>query len=294
VLGLVDEGRLSLDARLDTLLPRPLPDYGDVRGSANWGALAGDERWRRLTPRLLLSHRSGFANFGFLEPDGRLRFHFEPGARYGYSGDGYQLLQFALEQGLGLNVGAEMQRRVFDRLGMARTAMTWRADFADDLADGWTIDGTPEPHARRSRVRAAGSMDTTITDFARFAAAVARGDGLSPAMQTAWWAPQAPLTTATQFPTLQPELPAAQRRAGRHTGLGTILFDGPQGRGQYKGGHDERTGNTWVTLQRGGRGVVLLSNDVRAEPAYPGLVRAVLGDTGTPWDWEYGPQATGA
>ncbi len=28
---------------------------------------------------MLLTHSSGFANFGFLEPDGRLRIHFEPG-----------------------------------------------------------------------------------------------------------------------------------------------------------------------------------------------------------------------
>jgi hypothetical protein len=37
--------------------------------------------------------------------------------------------------------------------------------------------------------------------------------------------------------------------------------------------------------------VVLLSNDVRAEALFPDLVRFVLGETGVPWDWEYGPQS---
>lgn len=46
VLQLVDEGRLRLDAPVAELLPRPLPDYPDCAD------LAGDERWRALTPRI--------------------------------------------------------------------------------------------------------------------------------------------------------------------------------------------------------------------------------------------------
>jgi CubicO group peptidase (beta-lactamase class C family) len=38
------------------------------------------------------------------------------------SGEGIILLQFILETGLGLNVGDEMLRRVFDRFGMTRTS----------------------------------------------------------------------------------------------------------------------------------------------------------------------------
>lgn len=33
------------------------------------------------------------------------------------------LLQFVLETGLGLKIGDEMQRHVFDRFGMTRTSM---------------------------------------------------------------------------------------------------------------------------------------------------------------------------
>lgn len=115
-----------------------------------------------------------------MEPDGRLRFHFDPGTRYAYSGEGYILLQFVLERGLGLDVGAEMQRRVFDRFGMTNTSMMWRPDFAGNLADGWDAKGNVEPHDERSKVRAAGSMDTTIEDIARFVAGYVRGEGLSP------------------------------------------------------------------------------------------------------------------
>lgn len=291
VMQLVDEGRLGLDQSIAELLPRPLPDYPDAEDLyADYTPLKGDERWRKLTPRILLTHSSGFANFGFLEPDEKLRFHFDPGTRYAYSGDGLILLQFVLERGLGLDLGAEMQRRVFDRYGMTRTSMKWRADFRPNLADGWKADGSSEPHDERSSVRAAGSMDTTIGDFARFAAAYVRGEGLSAAAREELVRPQLPITTASQFPTLQPEANSASRIAGLAAGLGVVVFDGPQGRGFFKGGHNDLTGNMWVCLHQGRRCAVILSNDVRAEAAFPTLVRAMLGETGLPWQWEYGPQ----
>lgn len=294
VMQLAEEGKIDLDRSIADYLPQPLPSYGDAqitRAYARWSDLAGDERWRKLTPRILLNHASGFSNFGFLEPDGKLRFHFEPGARYAYSGDGLILLQFVIEKGLGLDLGAEMQRRVFDRFGMARTSMLWRADFAANLADGWTEDGAVEPHDERSRVRAAGSMDTTIADMARFAAAYVSGEGLSPAARRELTRPQLPITTRTQFPSLQPELPPAERRADLAAGLGVVVFEGPQGRGFYKGGHNDSTGNTWVCVERGRRCVVILANDVRAERAFPAIVAKFLGETGVPWTWEYGEKA---
>lgn len=286
VMQLVDEGRIGLDRPIADYLPRALPDYPDEDRYAPWSGLAGDERWRRLTPRLLLNHGSGFANFAFLEPDGRLRFHFDPGTRYAYSGDGIILLQFVLEKGLGLDVGAEMQRRVFDRFGMRDTSMSWRTDFAANLADGWTLDGEPRPHDERSRVRAAGSMDTTIADMARFAAGYVRGDGLSKASAEELVRPQLRITTASQFPTLQP--PVEHRRPDLAAGLGVVTFEGPDGAGFMKGGHDDITANTWVCVRKRRRCMLILSNDVRAEAAFPRLVEGTIGPTGMPWRWEYG------
>jgi hypothetical protein len=36
---------------------------------------------------------------------------------------------------------------------------------------------------------------------------------------------------------------------------------------------------------------LIFSNDVRAEAAFADLVKAILGDTGVPCDWEHGDQA---
>jgi CubicO group peptidase (beta-lactamase class C family) len=289
VMQLVEERKLDLDRPIAHYLPKPLPEYANEAGYGPWQHLAGDERWRVLTPRMLLTHSSGFANFAFVEPDGKLRFHFDPGARYAYSGEGLILLQFVLERGLGMQLGAEMQRRVFDRFGMKNTSMMWRPDFAANLADGWNADGKPEPHDQRSRVRAAGSMDTTINDMALFTAGFMRGEGLAPASRKEMLRPQLPVTTATQFPTLQAELPPASRHPNLAAGLGIVTFSGPQGAGFFKGGHNDSTGNMLVCLESRRRCVVLLANDVRAEAFFPCIVQRLLGETGMPWTWEYGP-----
>lgn len=287
-MQLVDEKKLELDKPVAAYLPQPLPDYGNPSAYGRWRDLKGDDRWRRITPRMILTHATGFANFSFLEPDGKLRIHFEPGTRYAYSGEGIILLQFAIEKGIGLEVGPELQRRLFDRHGMLDTSLIWRPSYAGNLADGWAVDGKTEPHDERSRVRAAGSMDTTITDMARFAQVLVNGEGLSAAAHDEMLRPQLPIRSRSQFPTLQGDAPAAERIDGLAAGLGLVTFTGPQGAGFYKGGHNETTGNSLVCLRGPRRCIVILANDVRAERAFPAIVRAALGETGVPYRWEYG------
>jgi CubicO group peptidase (beta-lactamase class C family) len=281
MMQLVDEGRLDLDASIEDLLPRPLPEYDDYHD------LADDARWRALTPRILLTHTSGFANFRWLEDDGRLRFHFDPGTRYGYSGEGFYIAQLALEEGLGLDVGREMQTRVFDRFGMTRTSMQWRADFRPDLADGFRADGTPEPHDERSSPSAAGSMDTAIDDQARLWAGIVRGDGLTPGSRAEMMRPQMPIASAHQFPTLAPDTNPGNAAIGLAAGLGLVTFQDARGTMWFKGGHNPWTGNMLICIESARRCLVLLSNDVRAERIYPELTRAILGPTTMPWNWEY-------
>ena len=299
VMQLVDQRKLSLDTPLKNYLDKPLPAYGpDPVFPDKYGPykdLADDSRWEKITPRMCLTHSTGFANFWFIEPDQKLRIHFEPGERYAYSGEGLILLQFTIEhgrqaRGLGVDVG-NLTNANFNRLQMTRTSLVWRKDFAANLADGWNDQGKPEEHDQRSKVRAAGSMDTTISDFSKFVAALVRGDGLSAASRAEMINPQLHIGTAHQFPSFVPDLPVKEQRKDLYAGLGVITFDGPQGRGFYKGGHDGQTANTMVCIETGQRCVAILANDVRAEAGFAGLVRFILGDTGVPYDWEYGDRA---
>jgi len=295
-MQLVDQGKLSLDTPIKDDLDQPLTAYGpdpvfpDKHGP--YPDLAGDPRWQKITPRMCLTHSTGFNNFWFIEPDQKLHIHFDPGTRFSYSGEGFILLQFVIEhgrkaQGLGLDVG-DLTKANFDRLGMTRTSLVWRPDFASNLADGWNDKGQPQEHDRRKKVRAAGSMDTTISDLPKFAAALVSGDGLTAASRAEMTKPQLHITTAHQFPTFGPELPVKEQRKDLAAGLGVVVFDGPQGHGFFKGGHDGQTANTMVCIEAGQRCVVILSNDVRAEAGFADLVHFILGDTGVPYDWEYG------
>jgi CubicO group peptidase (beta-lactamase class C family) len=299
VMGLVDQGKLRLDTPIKDDLDNPLPAYGpDPVFPDKYGPyknLAADPRWEKITPRMCLNHSTGFSNFWFIEPDQKLRIHFDPGTAFSYSGEGFILLQFAIEhgrkaQGLGLDVG-DLTKAIFDRLGMTRTSLVFRNGQDPNVADGWNDQGQPQPHEKRSKVRAAGSMNTTITDLSKFTAALVRGDGLSAASRAEITRPVFHIATASLFPMFLPDLPPAEQRKDLYSGLGVITFEGPQGRGFYKGGHDGQTANTMVCLESSQRCVLILSNDVRLEAGFADLVRFILGDTGVPYDWEYGDHA---
>ena len=78
VMTFVDDGLLELDTPLYKYLP-----YPDI---------AHDERYKKITARMVLSHRTGFPNWREDEEDKRLRLKFDPGTEYYYSGEGYQYL----------------------------------------------------------------------------------------------------------------------------------------------------------------------------------------------------------
>jgi hypothetical protein len=134
-------------------------------------------------------------------------------------------------------------------------------------------------------------MNTTISDLTKFAAALVRGDGLSAASRAEMTKPSLHITTAHQFPLFLPYLPVSEQRKDLFAGLGEVVFDGPQGHCFFKGGHDGQTANTLLCIEASQRCVLVLSNDVRSEAAFAKLVAFILGDTGVPYDWEYGDHA---
>lgn len=281
VMQLVGEGLIDLDRPIAAILPKPLPDY------PAYADLKDDERWRKLTLRMLLSQTSGFANFRGVD-GGKLKFHRDPGARYGYSAEGFRLAQFVIEQGLGLNVGAEMTRRLFTPLGMTRTSMTWREDFGANLAQGYGEDGKLIPHDQRENVSAAGSMDTTLADFSRLLAAVARGDAVPAKARSEMLRRQIAIDSPQQFPSLLEERTDRWASIGLGYGLGWGVFETPYGHAYFKEGHDDGTANYALCVDRDC--ILILSNSVRAERIITTLVNRLLGSVNLPAAWEgYAP-----
>lgn len=286
VMQLVDEGLVDLDRSIADYLPKPLPDYD------RWRDLEGDGRWRQLTMRILLSHRPGFTNFrwfdknGDYDRDGKLAFYFEPGSRYAYSGEGFLLAQFLLEEGLGLELGAEMQTRIFDRFDMPNTSMTWREDFRQNYAHNYSLTGENVRHRVWDEAGSAGSMDTTLDDWSTFLAAVVRGEGLSKSAKKEMIKSQIRIRSVTQFPTISEETTDAYDDIELGYGLGWGVFTTPRGHAFFKEGHDEGTANYALCIEDEGNCILLMSNSVRAEGIFKELVDRLFGETGLPWHWE--------
>lgn len=280
VMTLVDDGLVGLDVPIEDYLPKPLPEYEDYTDLTN------DPRWREWTLRTLLSHTSGLPNWRWFSDDQKLEILFEPGSRYAYSGEGIQIAQHTLEQGLGLDTNELMQERVFDRFNMVRTSMLWREDFRSNFARGYSETGENLGHNLRKSVRAAGSMDTTISDYASFLVGVLQGEGISTQSRSEMLGPQVAVTAKNQFPTQFPEDTDANRDIALSYGLGWGVFESNFGRAYFKEGHDDGTNNYALCLDEAKRCILILSNSSNGESMFLYLVDQLLGETGLPWEWE--------
>jgi len=198
-MELVGEGILDLDKPVYQYLPKPLPEY------PNYADLTNDSRYKRITARMLLSHTSGFANWRAFEEDRKLKIHFEPGSKYAYSGEGIDLLQLVVESIAKKPLEQLMQERVFQRLGMTRTSMVWQDRFESDYANGYDEYGRSLGPQKREKADAAGSMQTTIADFARFTQAVMESRLLRSKTREQMLSPQVQIISKHQFPTFSEE-----------------------------------------------------------------------------------------
>ena len=124
VLQLVGEGKLSLDDSVEQRLPGLVPN-GDkitIRQLLNHTSGLADFE---LNPRYLKPYLSG--NFGYYwAPRQLVRMGvsqkplFAPGTGYSYSNTNYVLAQLIVERVTGKTIGAELKRRIFQPLHLAR------------------------------------------------------------------------------------------------------------------------------------------------------------------------------
>ena len=75
---MAERGEIDLDRPLHEYLP-----FEDI---------AHDARYKKITARHVLTHRTGFPNWRADNEDGRLDIKFEPGSDFGYSGEGFEYL----------------------------------------------------------------------------------------------------------------------------------------------------------------------------------------------------------
>jgi CubicO group peptidase (beta-lactamase class C family) len=279
VMRLADEGVVDVDKPLYRYLPKPLPEY------SKYEDLRGDDRCKKLTLRILLSHTSGFPNWRAFEDDRKLKIHFEPGTRYAYSGEGIALAQFVVETVTGKSLTVLMEENLFRRLGMTRTGMVWRPEFESDFANGYDEYGRSLGPEKRSSPDAAGSMQTTLRDYAEFVSAVMRRSALSTAAAGKMFRPEVTIHSAHQFPSLAAETTTANDGIRLRYGMGWGLYSSPYGKAFFKEGHDEGWRHLALCFNNGS-GILIMTNSSNGEGIFKPLIDAVVGPTQFPFEWE--------
>lgn len=279
-MQLVDEGRLDLDRPIEGYLGRPLADDDLYRD------LAGDDRHHRFTARMLLDHTSGMPNWRWFNDGRKLDIKFDPGTKYAYSGEGIALLQRVVEAITGASLRDQMAERVFRRFGMTRTSMIWRPEVEADVAVGYDAAGKRLGHAHRDKPDAAGSMDTTVRDWAQLLAGLLGGNGMSPAARAEMLRPQIRIHSAHQFPPDSPETTTDYDALELSYGLGWGLLVTPYGKAYFKEGHDDGVQNYCITFDRARTAIVLMTNSDNGESMFKELLATLITDTFTPVRWE--------
>jgi CubicO group peptidase (beta-lactamase class C family) len=128
---------------------------------------------------MVLSHTSGFPNWrkGGWQKGGPLPVLFEPGAKFGYSGEGFLYLQRVVERVTGEPLEPLLRKRLLEPLGMRVSSYVWQRRFEKLAARGHNARGEPTKSRPRFReANAAFSLYTTPTEYARFLVEIIRKD----------------------------------------------------------------------------------------------------------------------
>ena len=164
VLRLASKGQLSLDEPMYRYWTDP--------------DIATDPRRMLLTPRLSLSHQTGFPNWRDRKTG--LRFKRDPGVKFGYSGEGYEYLGRFVEKKTGRPFEALAQTLLFDPVGMKDTSFTGKPWFEGRIAIPADAKGQPLAPEIGKDFSAADLVYTTPSDYAAFLIAVWKDKGLTP------------------------------------------------------------------------------------------------------------------
>ncbi|MDP9467782.1 MAG: beta-lactamase family protein [Chloroflexota bacterium] len=284
VMRLVQQGKLDLEAPVERYLTRwhlPLSPF-DADGVTIGRLLShtaglNSQDYSPITVRPLpsleqsLSGESGgvYARSGTDD----VRLTMEPGQHRSYSNGGYTLLQLAIEEVTGEPFARYMQREVLDPLGMTRSGFTFQEDLRAESATGYDVAGQAVPRSALTE-QAAGGLQTTANDLAKFVSAGMTGPNGEPAGRGVL----TPESVAALF--ARHHLPN-----GSMASLGyevQTLLDGTHAAGH--GGKNTGWRAEFLTLPDRREGLVVLTNSERLD-GIVGLTEQVWGDwlgTGPP------------
>jgi D-alanyl-D-alanine-carboxypeptidase/D-alanyl-D-alanine-endopeptidase len=288
VMKLVEEKIIDLDKPLQEYLPKPVYEYGKgTSWNQDYTALKEDSLYKKITARHCLTHSAGFANWRWDEPDQKLRVHFEPGAHYAYSGEGFCYLQFVIEKITGKLLNALMQEKLFGPLGMKQSSYTWQPAYEENYAYGHDKAEKVLEKDKDNAPRAPSTLETTPDDYNLFISGVLQNKILKPATRDSFFRLQFRIRSRFQF---GPEMWKYDTGENDNIQLGYALGWGrlqtPHGFGVFKEGHGDGFQHYSIIFPEKKLGIVIMTNSDNAESIYKELLEFSIGDIYTPWKWQ--------
>ncbi|MCP5105216.1 MAG: serine hydrolase [bacterium] len=170
VMKLVERGKLDLDKPLTEYVTEPYIEKAFLNGKIK------DPRFRKITARMVLSHTSGFPNW---RRGKEIPIRFEPGSKFGYSGEGVVYLQKVVEKITGAGFNEFMNREVFKPLGMEQSSFLWEKAYDTNPTRGHSALGKVEELWKPKEENAAYSLFCSTREYTRFLCALLNGEGIS-------------------------------------------------------------------------------------------------------------------
>lgn len=217
---LVDRGVLDLDTPLHTYLPYP--------------EAAHDERYKRITTCMVLSHTTGFPNW---RNSPQLSIEFDPGTKFGYSGEGFEYLKAVVGKLTGKDPEQVVEEEVFGPLSMDNAYLSWRPQMEALTAFPHSGEhNAPSPKGKPENANMAASLHTDAGTYAKFQLALLEGRGLSATRLADMLKPHS-------------ERPADWRDDGPPptSGLGLFITQTPCGTSYGHGGRNGGPGSGYFT-----------------------------------------------
>lgn len=292
VARLETEGIIDLDKPLQDYLEKPLVDFEFKNKRSSYHDLKNDDRYKKITARMCLSHTTGFPNWRWMTKEndffreGKIRFLLDPGIRYYYSGEGIRLLQFVIEQTTGKGLEELAQEKVFRPLQMNMTSYVPQEKFVNKYCNGHSTEHKVLLKNINYTANAAGSLQTTIEDYSKLIEHILKlSDNKSPVTELLY-RPNIRIQSKTQFGYQAWEDTNENDLIKLSYGLGWGLLQSPYGKGMFKEGHDNGFQHYSILFPEKSIGIIILSNSDNAESIFKELLEISIGDTYTPWKWE--------
>lgn len=246
-LKLADMGKLDLDEPLYPYWVDP-----DIKNNP----------WHReLTPRIILSHQTGFPNWR--SPEG-LAFEFAPGTKYQYSGEGFEYLKLALDNKFSQPIEHLADSLLFGQTGMKDTRFYWD-NTVDERRFAVAHDEKGQVYEIGKNRKASGADDllTTIEDYGMFLVSLMDKEIIGDEIFNEMISPQVKVKKQKFF------------------GLGWERYELENGDYALShGGADKGVHTLVFLLPKSKQGLLIFTNSDNGYKVYEELILHHLGDTG--------------